>query len=162
MYPYNRQTSTKLIEYLTLQEKDVISNKYKWVMDFRKGFNLGMNRLIITLSIFIMGDYIAQDWHSVIDKSKYNKDVKRIMNHFKIQYSFSIERLLRTERPWFCRFNYDYKAYGVEVYGEYAYYFAIINILGVALSLGLDDYFVKCAAESHSANKITLYTNCTE
>ncbi|MCV5333348.1 hypothetical protein OFD71_34265, partial [Escherichia coli] len=36
-------------------------------------------------------------------------------------------------------------------------YFVIINILGVALSLGLDDYFVKCAAESHKVPIKLLY-----
>ncbi len=78
------------------------------------------------------------------------------MNHFKNTILFSIERLLRTGLGFVVSIMIT-KAYGVEVYGEYAYYFAIINILGVALSLGLDDYFVKCAAESHKVPIKLLY-----
>ena len=78
------------------------------------------------------------------------------MNHFKNTILFSIERLLRAGLGFVVSIMIT-KAYGVEVYGEYAYYFAIINILGVALSLGLDDYFVKCAAESHKVPIKLLY-----
>ncbi|HFS5812041.1 TPA: polysaccharide biosynthesis C-terminal domain-containing protein, partial [Citrobacter farmeri] len=70
------------------------------------------------------------------------------MNLFKNTVLFSFERLLRTGLGFLVSIMIT-KAYGIETYGEYAYYFAIINILGVALSLGLDDYFVRCAAEGH-------------
>ncbi|EMM6469043.1 hypothetical protein N8Q68_12855 [Enterobacter hormaechei subsp. hoffmannii] len=66
VYPYNRQTSTKLIEYLTLG-KDVISNKYKWVMDFV--INNNLNYKIIGdefIYIFNDGSYVAPEWTSII------------------------------------------------------------------------------------------------
>lgn len=68
------------------------------------------------------------------------------MNLYKSTLLFSSERLLRTALGFVVSILIT-KAYGIEVYGEYAYYFAIVNILGVALSLGLDDYFIKCASE---------------
>ncbi|HGY5075432.1 TPA: polysaccharide biosynthesis C-terminal domain-containing protein [Citrobacter gillenii] len=65
---------------------------------------------------------------------------------------FSLERLLRTGLSFLVSVMIT-KTYGIEIYGEYAYYFAIVNIFGVALSLGLDDYFIKCAAEG---NKLSI------
>ncbi|MEP8754746.1 polysaccharide biosynthesis C-terminal domain-containing protein [Enterobacter hormaechei] len=70
------------------------------------------------------------------------------MNLFKNTALFSAERLLRTGLGFLVSVMIT-KAYGIEIYGEYAYYFAIVNIFGVALSLGLDDYFVKCIAEGN-------------
>lgn len=68
VYPYNRQTSTKLIEYFTLG-KDVISNKYKWVMDFVHDNNLEYE-VIDDEFIYIRnnGNYIAPEWSSIIDR----------------------------------------------------------------------------------------------
>lgn len=78
------------------------------------------------------------------------------MNLFKNTVLFSFERLLRTGLGFVVSIMIT-KAYGIEIYGEYAYYFAIVNILGVALSLGLDDYFVRCAAEGHKLPIKLLY-----
>ncbi len=76
VYPYNRQTSTKLIEYLTLG-KDVISNKYKWVMDFVNDNNLEYESIDNNfIYIHNAGDYIAQDWHSVIDNLNITRMLK--------------------------------------------------------------------------------------
>ncbi len=68
VYPYNRQTSTKLIEYFTLG-KDVISNKYKWVMDFVHDNSLECEDIDDEF-IYIRnnGNYIAPEWFSIIDR----------------------------------------------------------------------------------------------
>ncbi|HFV0956209.1 TPA: hypothetical protein ACH7Y1_005382, partial [Escherichia coli] len=69
-------TSTKLIEYLTLG-KDVISNKYKWVMDFVNDNNLEYESIDNNfIYIHNAGDYIAQDWHSVIDNLNITRMLK--------------------------------------------------------------------------------------
>ncbi|NIY46203.1 polysaccharide biosynthesis C-terminal domain-containing protein [Cedecea colo] len=78
------------------------------------------------------------------------------MNLFKNTMLFSFERLFRTTLGFLISIMLT-KAYGIEVYGEYAYYFAIVNILGVTFSLGLDDYFIKCAAEGHKLPKFLLH-----
>ncbi|HGY5075431.1 TPA: glycosyltransferase family 4 protein [Citrobacter gillenii] len=70
VYPYNRQTSTKLIEYLSLG-KDVVSNKYEWVLGFIRVNDLKYD-IINDEFIYIHNDqkYIAPEWSSIISRLK--------------------------------------------------------------------------------------------
>ncbi|EOA4402716.1 glycosyltransferase family protein [Citrobacter amalonaticus] len=76
VYPYNRQTSTKLIEYFTLG-KDVISNRYKWVMHFVHDNSLEYES-IDNEFIYIRnnGNYIASEWSSIIDRLTITRKLK--------------------------------------------------------------------------------------
>lgn len=70
VYPYNQQTSTKLIEYLTLG-KVVISNKYDWVLRFIEDNEL-KHEIIDDEYIRIEGGqrFRAVEWTTIISKLK--------------------------------------------------------------------------------------------
>ncbi|MCW2481600.1 polysaccharide biosynthesis C-terminal domain-containing protein [Candidatus Symbiopectobacterium sp. NZEC135] len=58
----------------------------------------------------------------------------------------SIERISRAGIAFLISFMLT-KYYGIDIYGMYAYYIAMLNIICVSFSLGLDDYFIKEVAE---------------
>ncbi|NIY46202.1 glycosyltransferase family 1 protein [Cedecea colo] len=75
-YPYNQQTSTKLIEYLTLG-KDVISNKYEWVFKFLNDNKIAYED-IDNEFIFIKNNdkYVSLEWSVIISNLKITNLIK--------------------------------------------------------------------------------------
>lgn len=88
-YPYNLQTSTKLIEYLSVGLK-VISTEYKWVNDFEKANNcsfykIDMHNLDLSgsheykyISNFKSEDYL---WNTIFEKSRIKEKLIELINN---------------------------------------------------------------------------------
>ncbi|WP_337234230.1 oligosaccharide flippase family protein [Proteus terrae] len=64
------------------------------------------------------------------------------MNNLTISIIYSIERLIRAASGFIVSIILT-RTMGIEVYGEYAYILAIINIFSVLFSFGLDEYLVR-------------------
>ena len=87
VYPYNIQTSTKLIEYLTVG-LDIVSTDYQWVQEFSKSESI--NYGVIDLggdsikyknngiqNTFDSKNYL---WHSIIDNSGIKNLIENLVN----------------------------------------------------------------------------------
>ncbi|MCW2481599.1 glycosyltransferase [Candidatus Symbiopectobacterium sp. NZEC135] len=75
-FPYNIQTSTKLIEYLSMG-KDVISNRYDWVESFlaSKGFDYSLIKDEFIL-IKANDSFKANSWEEIISSLSITKLIK--------------------------------------------------------------------------------------
>jgi glycosyltransferase involved in cell wall biosynthesis len=79
MYPYNKQTSTKLLEYLALDLK-IISTDYEWVRSFENRFDCNFYKIGQTMNqsdFYRINNYCfksgfmarAHSWEAIISKS---------------------------------------------------------------------------------------------
>lgn len=92
-YPYNFQTSTKLLDYLACGLK-VITTDYKWVREFEKNNNcsfykLNYNNLVFDkediekynfLNKFVVEEYL---WENIIDKSGIKNKILELLKSSK-------------------------------------------------------------------------------
>jgi len=88
-YPFNIQTSTKLLEYLALGLK-IITTDYKWIRDFEKKYRCNFYKLDITNPLFDLSDLEKHEfvcnlntndfiWENIINKSNISKKILNIL-----------------------------------------------------------------------------------
>lgn len=87
-YPYNIQTSTKLLEYLTLGLK-VITTDYKWIRDFEQRHNCSFYKLTnMNFSIksiekhVFRSEFNAEDflWDNILENSGILSSLRNLIN----------------------------------------------------------------------------------
>lgn len=92
VFPFNKQTSTKLLEYCALNLK-VVTTSYEWVNEFEKENNASfyklngdlsnLNRDVLEKFDFVTPDLSHFEWHTLFDKAELIPFIKAVYENHK-------------------------------------------------------------------------------